>query len=286
MKATVRFSQSFVSAWSFLVISFSVLASAIAQEKPVREKPPVTADQLILPAEIVQIGDHQAFVFLPDVDKRRQPQPWIMYAPTLLPQYPDRHEKWMHEQFLAAGVAVAGIDVGEAYGSPRGCDAMDQLYEELVSKRGFAPQVCLFGRSRGGLWASSWAIRNPSRVNGLVGIYPVYDLTTYPGVAKAAKAYDMTAEQLGEQLDRFNPIRQIDRLAAAKIPVAIIHGAIDEVVPLDKNSAQLKSTYRAAGCDDLVQLIVIDDQGHNFWPGFFQSQPLVDFAIERAMSGP
>ena len=28
-----------------------------------------------------------------------------MYAPTL-PAYPDSHEKWMHEQFLAAGVAV------------------------------------------------------------------------------------------------------------------------------------------------------------------------------------
>lgn len=44
----------------------------------------------------------------------------------------------MHEQFLAAGVAVAGIDVGEAYGSPRGRELFSALYEELTRKRGFA----------------------------------------------------------------------------------------------------------------------------------------------------
>ena len=54
---------------------------------------------------------------LPDEARRTKPQPWIFYAPTL-PSYPDAAERWMHEQFLAAGVAVAGVDVGEAYGSP------------------------------------------------------------------------------------------------------------------------------------------------------------------------
>src|SRR5262245_18995033 len=52
-----------------------------------------------------------AFLFLPPEAKRAKPQPWIFYAPTL-PPYPDEAERWMHEQFLAAGVAVAGVDAG------------------------------------------------------------------------------------------------------------------------------------------------------------------------------
>ena len=53
-----------------------------------------------------------AFILWPEESKRSKPQPWVCYAPTLA-GYPDSHEKWMHEQFLAAGVAVAGIDVGD-----------------------------------------------------------------------------------------------------------------------------------------------------------------------------
>jgi len=269
-----RYSIVFISFAPIFVFSPDVLA----QEKP---RIQITAEQLILPGEVLAIDDLQGFLFLPEVAKRKNPQPWIIYAPTLLPTYPDIHEKWMHEQFLAAGIAVAGIDAGEAYGSPAGCDAMDKLYKLLVEQRGFSERPCLLGRSRGGLWVSSWAIRNPSKVSGIACIYPVFDWTTYPGIAAAAPAYGLTTEELEKQVERLNPIRNIRKLADAKIPVAIIHGAIDEVVPLKQNSLQLKNIYKEAGQSKLVDLIIIDDQGHNYWPGFFQSQQLVDFAIAQ-----
>ena len=41
------------------------------------------------------------------------------------------------KQFLNAGVAVAGIDVGEAYGSPEGQKHFSALYKELTENRGF-----------------------------------------------------------------------------------------------------------------------------------------------------
>ncbi len=110
-----------------------------------------------------------------------------MYSPTL-PRYPDVHEKWMHQQFLDAGVAVAGIDVGESYGSPEGRKHFSALYKELTTKRNFGAKPCLLGRSRGGLWSSSWAIRNTDKVAAIAGIYPVFDLTTYPGIKRAAPA--------------------------------------------------------------------------------------------------
>ncbi|MCO6456031.1 MAG: prolyl oligopeptidase family serine peptidase [Pirellulaceae bacterium] len=246
---------------------------------------PAAADQpvkqLILPGESFLLKGRPAFILLPPADKRVRPQPWIMYAPTL-PAYPDSHEKWMHEQFLAAGIAVAGIDAGEAYGSPRGQELMSALHTELTRNRGFASRPCLLGRSRGGLWVSSWAIAHPSQVAGVAGIYPVFDLRTYPGLAKAAPAYGLSAAELEANLAEHNPIARIDTLAKARIPVCIIHGDDDRVVPLQENSATLRDRYQAAGSADAVTLIVAEGQGHNYWEGFFRCQELVDFAVARA----
>ncbi|HUF63752.1 MAG TPA: sulfatase-like hydrolase/transferase, partial [Verrucomicrobiales bacterium] len=253
-------------------------------EAPPANPAPEPVKDLILPGESFLAGDRPAFIFWPEASKRRTPQPWIFYAPAL-PGYPDQAEKWMHEQILAAGVAVAGIDVGEAYGSPASQEHFTQLYQELTGKRGFAAKPCLLGRSRGGLWVSSWAAKNSDKVSGLAGIYPVFDLRTYPGLEKAAPAYGLSAGALGARLAEFNPIEQTGRLAEARIPVCIIHGDADTVVPLEENSAALKARYETEGAGDIVQLIVAPGQGHNFWEGFFRCEELVRFAIARARAG-
>lgn len=265
-----------------LVLSLFVRQPARAEEPAIAKTKPVK--DLILPGESSLIDGHAAFIFWPEEAKRSRPQPWILYGPTL-PGYPDSHEKWMHEQFLVAGVAVAGIDVGEAYGSPEGQRLFSLLYRELTEKRDFAPRPSLLGRSRGGLWVSSWAIANPEKVAGLAGIYPVYDVRTYPGLAQAAPAYGLSADQLHAALDKHNPIARMNVLAQAKIPVCIIHGDDDKVVPLKPNSAEVLARYQAEKQGDLVRLVVAKGQGHNFWPGFFRCQELVDFSIERAKAG-
>jgi len=239
---------------------------------------------LILPGEAFTVSERPAFVLLPDEAKRSTPQPWIIYAPTL-PSYPDQHEKWMHEQFLNAGIAVAGIDVGEGYGSPKSNQLFTALYNELVQKKGFAPKPCLFGRSRGGLWVTSWAIENPTKVSGIIGIYPVFDFRTYPGIDKTAPAYALTKTDLESKLSELNPISKVNVLAKAKIPVALIHGDIDKVVPLKENSQEFFNQYKLENQQDLVKLIILKGQGHNFFEGFFNSQELVDFAIARAKVG-
>lgn len=265
-----------------LTCTLMLITSVQAQDKKAKTKPPIK--KLILDGETFLINNRPAFILWPEKEKRTTPQPWVMYSPTL-PCCPDIHEKWMHEQFLAAGVAVAGIDVGEAYGSPAGRKHFSALYRELTRKRNFGAKPCLLGRSRGGLWSSSWAIRNTDKVAGLAGIYPVYDLTTYPSIKRAAPAYEMSAEQLEKSLQQHNPIEKIGVLAKAKIPVCIIHGDIDQVVPLKENSARLAATYKKLGAEQLVSLEVVEGQGHNFFKGFFTSQKLVDFAIERAKEG-
>jgi hypothetical protein len=107
---------------------------------------------LPLPGEVFEVDGCTAFVILPAAENlhTNRPTPWVWYAPTL-PGLPEAREKWMFERFLAAGIAVAGVDVGESYGNPQGRTHFTALYQELTGKRGFSRKPVLLPRSRGGL---------------------------------------------------------------------------------------------------------------------------------------
>jgi pimeloyl-ACP methyl ester carboxylesterase len=233
---------------------------------------------LPLPGEAFQVDGHDAFVILPPGAKADIP--WVWYAPTLS-GLPAKSEVWMFEQFLAKGIAIAGIDVGESYGSPTGRGIYNDFYAHLVEKRHFGKKPCLLARSRGGLMLYSWATENPGSVGGVAGIYPVCNIASYPGIGRAAGAYGLTPEGLKAELDKHNPIDRLQKLAEAKVPILHIHGDKDGTVPLEANSAELGKRYAAFGGP--VEIDVIEGQGHNMWNGWFQSQKLTDFAIACAL---
>ena len=158
---------------------------------------------LPLPGESFKINGHDAFVILPPDAKTNIP--WVWYAPTLR-GLPANSEAWMFKQFLANGIAIAGVDVGESYGSPTGRATYSALYEHLVKSRNFGSKPCLLARSRGGLMLYSWACDNPDKVGGVAGIYPVCNIASYPGIGRACGAYKMSADELTAQLTTFNPI--------------------------------------------------------------------------------
>ena len=236
---------------------------------------------LPLPGEALTLNGHDAFVIQPSGAKANIP--WVWYAPTLR-GLPAKSEGWMFEQFLAKGIAIAGIDVGESYGSPVGRKTHSAFYDHLVKTRKFREKPCLLARSRGGLMLYSWATKNPQSVGGVAGIYPVCNIASYPGVKRAASAYGMTAEALQAKLAAHNPIDRLASLAKAKVPILHIHGDKDGTVPLDANSAELAKRYAAFGGP--VEIEVIAGQGHNMWSGWFHSQKLTDFAIARALGQP
>lgn len=242
---------------------------------------PGPAKVLPLAGELFVAGGHPAFVIPASSvgTPAPGPQPWVWYAPTL-PRYPDNSERWMFERFTAAGLAVAGIDVGESYGSPAGRAGFEALYAELVGRRGWSPRPVLLGRSRGGLQTLAWAADHPDRVAGWAGIYPVCDLRSYPGLAKAAPAFGLDPGALEAALETHNPISRLGPIAARRVPLLAIHGDADLLVPLAANSAELRRRYEALG--GRMELIVPSGQGHSLWPGFFQSEALVAFVVRQA----
>lgn len=233
---------------------------------------------LPLPGKSFKLDGHDAFVILPA--KMRAKMPWVWYAPTL-PGLPSKAEVWMFKQFLENGIAIAGIDAGESYGSPNGTALYSRFYDHLVRDRGFGTKPCLLARSRGGLMLYSWAIDHPKSVSGVAGIYPVCSIASYPGVARAASAFELTPTELESRLSEFNPVDRLQPLARAKVPVMHIHGDSDKVVPLEANSEILATRYRGFGGP--VNIEVFAGQGHNMWEGWFRSQSLTNFIIARAL---
>ena len=253
---------------SFAIIVLSCLLPACAQ--------PVEKDLPIDGGEVFRVGDQTAFLILPEKSKSDDLIPWVWYAPTLT-GLPAAEEKWMFEQFLSNGIAIAGVDVGESNGSPKGRSVYSKLHKELTERRGLAPKACLLARSRGGLMLYNWAAENPEYVACIAGIYPVCNLRSYPGLARACDAYGMSEEQLAAELVEHNPIDRLAPLAKAKVPIFHIHGDSDSVVPLDKNSGVVKERYDRLGGE--MELEIVKGQGHNMWSGWFNSHSLVDFVI-------
>src|SRR5439155_15653922 len=132
------------------LVSAIVLVTALAARAA---DPPKKA--LPLDGEVFDVSGRTAFLIPAKSDPPNGAKPWVWYAPTL-PNLPGPEERWMFESFRAAGVAVAGIDAGESYGSPDGNKVFDALYAAMTT-RGYSARPVLLGRSRGGLMTLSWA---------------------------------------------------------------------------------------------------------------------------------
>jgi alpha-beta hydrolase superfamily lysophospholipase len=238
--------------------------------------PAIAQDNLPKTAETFEIDGHKAFVYA--APQPAQGRPWMWYAPTLngvsLVQ-----RKLYFESLMQAGISIAGFDLGEVRGAPGSTAKFSLFYDEMI-KRGWSPQPILLGQSRGGLMMLAWGVRNPDKVRAFVGIYPVCNLASWPlKNSKAATLADfgMPEAELASKLSHFNPVDNLQGLVANKVPMFVVHGDSDIVVPYDDNSRLLKERYEAGGGSIMVK--VIPGEGHKVSPSFFECQELVDFVL-------
>jgi pimeloyl-ACP methyl ester carboxylesterase len=209
----------------------------------------------------------------------------VWYAPTLMADReedwvsPGERHAWIFNHLLAAGVYVAGVDVGESYGSPAGRAVYDRFYGLLVDRFDFSPKPGLLPISRGGLMAYNWAANQPECVGCIGGIYPLCNLAAYPPLERIAKPYGMSVAELKAQLDRHNPIDRLQPLAEARVPILHIHGDRDAVVPLQSHSAELARRYQAHG--GAAEVIVVSGKGHEVVPELWQEPRLIEFFVEH-----
>ncbi len=185
---------------------------------------------------------------------------------------------------LNAGWHLAYHQVSDMYGCPDAVKSMRDFQKAVYTEFGLVEKTVLFGFSRGGLYAVNYAAEYPEETALIYLDAPVLDIRSWPcgagGDEKCAdeclKIYNLTRETLADF--KGSPIEQAERIAKLKIPVIIVAGGSDTVVPYSENGEIFARRMSEAG--GIIHTIVKPDCGHH--PHSLENpKPVVDFIINN-----
>ncbi|HEY1192441.1 MAG TPA: prolyl oligopeptidase family serine peptidase [Gemmata sp.] len=177
---------------------------------------------------------------------------------------------------VKAGWHLAYLKVPDLFGSPKAMKSWEAFYNAMVKEYGMNPKPGLIGLSRGGLYCMNWAAGHPDQTLAVYLDNAVCDFKSWPGGArkklgastggseaewkKLLAAYDFKgdADAIGYKL---NPVDNLAPLAKAKVPLLLVYGDKDTVVPHVENSEVVYDRYKALGGP--VERIVKPGQDHH-----------------------
>jgi pimeloyl-ACP methyl ester carboxylesterase len=190
------------------------------------------------------------------------------------------------------GWHLAYMKVPDLFGSPKAVAHWEKLYDVLVKEHGLSPKPGLIGLSRGALYCMAWAAAHPDRTLAVYLDNGVCDFKSWPGGTvkglgtgagslqewqKLLRAYDFEDDE--EALAyKLNPVDHLAPLALAKIPLLLVYGDSDRVVPHRENSEVVYDRCKALGGP--VDRIVKPGADHHPH-GLTDPRPIVEF-FERA----
>lgn len=154
----------------------------------------------------------------------------------------------------------------------------------LIKEYGLYKKCIPVGMSCGGLIATKFAAKYPECVSALYLDAPVMNLLSCPGgVGKAGDSMlseftDATGITLSELISyREHPIDKMDILIKNNIPVIMVYGDSDDVVPYCENGAILEKYYLENG--GTICVIGKENCGHH--PHSLEdTTPIIKFAEE------
>jgi pimeloyl-ACP methyl ester carboxylesterase len=196
---------------------------------------------------------------------------------------------WDHEPdfdiaMLRHGYHLCYCSIIELWGSPPAVERWNKFYA-LAQKAGLGPKPVLEGMSRGGAIIFNWAKVNPEKVTAIYGDNPLLDIKAFPNntpEAKAMRKQCLECYGIAEAaLPKFkgSPIDGLEALAAAKVPVFLVLGAKDDIVPIAQHADVLEARYKALGGS--VRRWVKPNDGHHPH-GLHPVDPLVEAVLAVA----
>ncbi len=196
-----------------------------------------------------QFDRRDAHLIVPDIPAPGKP--WVWRA-----RFPEWHYQ-MDSMLVRKGFYVVYLNTDYLFGSPKCVEIWGGFYNYLTTLYGFNKKAALEGVSRGGLYIYNFAKKYPERVSCIYGEAPVCDFKSWPGGKLTAKgdsaswrqlmaAYNFKSEK--EALEyKDNPIDNLAKLAAAKVPIYHSIGLHDSIVPNEENSYILVNRYIRLG---------------------------------------
>ncbi len=224
-----------------------------------------------------QFEGHDCTVIVPDQPAKGSPYVWrteFLYA-----------FNQVDMALLARGYHVVYCSVSDEYGSPRSIAVFKRFRDFITEKYALSKKASLFGFSRGGLYACNYALAYPDDVACLYLDAPVLDLKSWPaglglGCGSPDEWEDCKKRVLGlstvQDVLHYKgaPIDNLDALIATKIPVILVAGDSDAVVPFVENGAVMQAAYEKAG----APITVIVKPGCDHHPHSLEDPtPVVEF---------
>ncbi len=145
----------------------------------------------------------------------------------------------------------------------RKCEFIRFVSEEFSLNK----KCALVGMSCGGLYAVKTAALVPELISVLYLDAPVINLLSYPAAFGASKErsnefFEKTKMTLVELLSyRDHPLDKLDVLVNNNLPVIMVAGALDDVVPYAENGALLEKYYKENGAD--IEVYIKDNCNHH-----------------------
>ena len=192
----------------------------------------------------------------------------------LRPEHPNGKWIWKTEFLYAFDQAERALlddgytrvyyQISNKYGSYNAVRLMREFYHYVVKESQLDEKCILFGFSRGGLYAFNFALFYPEYVEKVYLDAPVLDMKTWP--PKDSVEQGQLFEEYGlntQTLATFqgNPIDNLDEFFSLHIPLLVVAGGADEVVPFDKNAGKLLAYAKARGID-VVSVVKPDCKHH------------------------
>lgn len=167
----------------------------------------------------------------------------------------------------------------------KGDDGLKERFCAFLQEKFDLCEKCLpVGMSCGGLQAVYFAAAHPERVAALYLDAPVLNFLSCPvgvGIGTDLMYFEFVQKTGLTKEDLINyrnhPMDQIPKLLAAKLPVMLICGSTDYVVPYKENGAVFYERYKEQGGD--ITLILKPGCGHHPH-GLEDNAPLHEFAAK------
>lgn len=150
---------------------------------------------------------------------------------------------------LRRGYHHVTIDLFETRMDETGLKTAAAFHTFLHEKLGFAEKTSLVGMSWGGFFSIRYAAQNLSRVSCIYLDAPLLNFDGYGTADPERIAGWRDTRPVGGiwSADPRMPLNMAETVAAAKIPVLLIYGGSDTLVPAKYNSEPFIERFRAAG---------------------------------------
>jgi lysophospholipase L1-like esterase/pimeloyl-ACP methyl ester carboxylesterase len=191
-------------------------------------------------------------------------------------------------ELLEKGWYLVYYRISNLYGCPESVTMMKDFHNFITQSYSLAPKAALFGFSRGGLYAFNYTADYPETVSVLYLDAPVLDIRSWPAGygegqggsrewEECKAVYGLTDEDEKDFNENF--LNKIEEVAKADIPIIVVAGDSDKVVPLSENAGILIEKYKDLG--GKIESIIKQGVGHHPH-SLKEPKKVVDFILERS----